>query len=101
MKPSKITIEELLDSRTLELENKIRELNFEIEERRRVEEVLNRQNCILALNENIASSYTKSSSLQNMLKKCVEAMVKHLDVVFTQRWRHAGVTGQCRNVYSH
>ena len=86
MKTPKKLIEKLLDSRTLELENKIKELNLEIEERRRVEEVLSKQNCILALNENIASSYTNSDSLQNMLKKCVEAMVQHLDVVFARIW---------------
>ncbi|HKX27828.1 MAG TPA: ATP-binding protein, partial [Blastocatellia bacterium] len=69
----------LVDERT-------RELQLEITERKRVEEEQRERARLLALNSEIGSILNKNACLQEVLRQCVELVVKHLDLALCRVW---------------
>lgn len=58
----------------------------DVTDRKRIEEILKKQTCILALSSDVGIALTMRSPLRKMLQQCTEAMVKHLDIAFARIW---------------
>src|SRR5262245_57946809 len=55
-------------------------------DRRRAEEALADRARLAALEADVAVALTQSDSLQGLLQRCAEAMVRHLDAAFARIW---------------
>jgi PAS domain S-box-containing protein len=63
-----------------------RELQREIEQRRRAEELLQERVRMSTLNAEVAVALNAGTGLPAMLQQCAELVVRHLDVAFARIW---------------
>src|SRR5262249_5510441 len=62
------------------------ELQREIEQRTRAEELLNARMRMSTLNADIAVALNAAGGVRTMLQQCAELVVRHLDVAFARVW---------------
>ena len=73
-----------------QVERALREANFdlqrEIEQRTRAEELLNERVRMSTLNAEVAVALNSGTGLRPMLQRCAELLVQHLEVAFARIW---------------
>jgi len=79
-------LEDRVQERTAELREANTNLEREIGERRKAEEALSEQVNLLGLTSDIGKALTGNDSLRDMLHKCTDTIVRHLEAAFARLW---------------